>query len=97
MPLLFKRVKQVRRVHMCEPEHDPFIKRVSRVDPNITRTHLTSIHDLFINGLVVSGSQVVSDFATPILYYFFIFIFSLYSSSTIIFFNKKCYIHNIFL
>ena len=65
MPLLFKRVKQVRRVYMCEPEHDPFIKRVSCVDPNMTRTHLASTHDLFINGLVVSGSQVVSDFATP--------------------------------
>ena len=56
MPLLFKRVKQVRRVHMCEPEHDPFIKRVSRVNPNMTRTHLASTHDLFINRLVVSGS-----------------------------------------
>ena len=65
MPLLFKRVKQVRRVHMCEPEHDPFIKRVSRVDPNMTRTHLASTHDLFINGLIMSGSRVVSDFATP--------------------------------
>ena len=65
MLLLFKRVKQVRRVYMCEPEHDPFIKRVSRVNPNMTRTHLASTHDLFINGLVVSGSRVVSDFATP--------------------------------
>ena len=65
MPLLFKRVKQVRRVHMCEPEHDPFIKRVSCVDPNITRTYLASTHDLFINELVVSGSRVVLDFATP--------------------------------
>ena len=65
MPLLFKRVKQVRRVYTCEPEHDPFIKRVSRVNPNMTRTHLASTYDLFINGLVVSGSRVVSDFATP--------------------------------
>ena len=65
MPLLFKRVKQVRRVYMREPEHDPFIKRVTRVDPNMTWTHLTSTHDLFINRLVVSGSRVVSNFATP--------------------------------
>ena len=38
-----------------EHEHDLFIKRVSRVNPEMTRTHLTSAHDLFINGLVVSG------------------------------------------
>ena len=65
MPLLSKRVKQVKRVHMCEPEHDPFIKRVSRVDPNMTRIHLASTHDLFINRLVVSDSWVVSVIATP--------------------------------
>ena len=42
-----------------EHEHDPFIKRVSRVDPNMIRTRLASTHDLFVNGLVVSGSWVV--------------------------------------
>ena len=47
-----------------EHEHDPFIKRVSRVNPNMTRTHLASTHVLVINGLVMSGSQVMSDFAT---------------------------------
>ena len=53
---------------MCvEHEHDPFIKRVSRVNPNMTQTHLTLTYDLFINELVVSGSQIVSNFATPIL------------------------------
>ena len=45
-------------------EHDPFIKRVSRVNLNMTRNRLTLTHDLFINGLIVSGLQVVSDFAT---------------------------------
>ena len=48
-----------------EHKHDPFSKRVSRVDPNMTRIRLASTHDLFINGLVVSGSQIVSDCATP--------------------------------
>jgi len=48
-----------------EHEHDPFIKRVNRVNPNMTGTRLVSTHDLFINGLIVSGSHVVSDFATP--------------------------------
>ena len=46
-----------------EHEHDPFIKQVGRVNLNMTRTHLASTHDLFINRLVLSGSQVVSDFA----------------------------------
>ena len=49
-----------------EHELDPFIKRVSRVNPNMSRIYLASTYDLFINGLVVSGSQVVSDFVTPI-------------------------------
>ena len=31
----------------------------------MTRTHLVSTYDLFINMLVVSGSQVMSDFAIP--------------------------------
>ena len=31
----------------------------------MTRTRLASTHNLFINGLVVSGSRVVLDFATP--------------------------------
>ena len=31
------------------------------------RTRLALTHDLFINGLAVSGSRVVSDFATPSL------------------------------
>ena len=47
-----------------EHEHDPFIKRVSRVNPNMTWIHLTSTYDLFINGLVMSGLWVVSNFAT---------------------------------
>ena len=47
-----------------EHEHDPFIKRVSYVNPNMIRTRLASTHDLFINGLVVSDLQFVSDFAT---------------------------------
>ena len=42
-----------------EHEHDPFIKQVSYVDPNMTRTHLASTHDLFINKLVMSGSRVI--------------------------------------
>ena len=45
-------------------EHDPFIKWVSCVNPNLTRTRFTSTHDLFINGLIVLGLQVMSDFAT---------------------------------
>ena len=46
-------------------EHDPFINQVSCVDSNMTRTRLVSTHDLFINGLVMLGSWVVSDFVTP--------------------------------
>ena len=49
-----------------EHKHDPFIKQVSLVDPNMTRTCLASTHDLFINGLVMSSSQVMSYFDTPI-------------------------------
>ena len=45
-------------------EHNPFIKWVSYVDLNMIRTHLSSTHDLFINGLVVLGLWVMSDFAT---------------------------------
>ena len=45
-------------------DHDPFIKWVSHVDPDMTRNCLDSTHDLFINGLIVSGSRVMSDFAT---------------------------------
>lgn len=45
-------------------EHDLFIKRISCVDPNMTRIHLASTHHLFINKLVVSSSWVVLDFAT---------------------------------
>ena len=48
-----------------EHEPDSFIKQVSRVNPNMTRTCLALTYDLFIKGLVVSGLQVVSDFATP--------------------------------
>ena len=48
-------------------EHVLVIKRVSCVDPNITQTHLASIHDLFINRLAVSGSPVILDFVTPTL------------------------------
>ena len=46
-------------------EHDPFIKRVSHVNSNMTRTHLVSTHDLFINKLVMLDSRVMSNFATP--------------------------------
>ena len=46
-------------------EHDLFIKQVSHVNPNMTRTCLASTYDLFINVLVVSGLRVVLDFATP--------------------------------
>ena len=48
-----------------EHEHDPFSKQVSNVDPNMIRTRLISTHDLFINGLVVSDSRIMSDFFTP--------------------------------
>ena len=48
-----------------EYEHDSFIKEVSCVNPNTIQTRLASTHDLFINGLVVSSSWVVSDFAIP--------------------------------
>ena len=47
-----------------ELEHNPFIKWVSYVDPNMIRTHLGSTHDLFINGLVILSLWVMSDFAT---------------------------------
>ena len=45
-------------------DHDSFIKWISRVNPDMTRNRLDSTHDLFINGLIVSGSRVMSDFAT---------------------------------
>ena len=48
-----------------EYEHNLFIKQVSRVNPNMTQTRLVLTHDLFRNRLVVSGSQVVLDFSTP--------------------------------
>ena len=48
-----------------EPKHAPFIKWVNYVDLNMTRTHLVSTHDLFINRLVISNSQVVSNFVIP--------------------------------
>ena len=50
-----------------EHDHDPFIKRVNRVNPNMTKTCLASTYDLFINRLVVSSSRIVSNFATPSL------------------------------
>lgn len=46
-------------------EHDPFIKRVNHVNPNMIQTRLASTHDLYINELIVLGSQAVSNFATP--------------------------------
>ena len=46
-----------------EYEHDSFIKQVSYVNLNTTRTHLALTHDLFINRLVMSSLWVVSDFA----------------------------------
>ena len=48
-----------------ELEYDMFIKWVNRVDLNMTRIYLTSIHDLFINGLVASDSLVMLYFPTP--------------------------------
>jgi len=39
-----------------EHEHNLFIKRVSRVNLNMTRTHLSSTHDLFINELIMLDS-----------------------------------------
>ena len=48
-----------------EYEYNLFMKQVSRVNPNMTQTRLALTHDLFINKLVVSGSQVVLDFSTP--------------------------------
>ena len=49
-----------------EYEHNSFIKQASCINLNMIRTCLASTHDLFINGLVMSGSQVMLDFATPI-------------------------------
>ena len=49
-----------------EYEHNSFIKQASCINPNMIRTCLALTHDLFINGLVMSGSQVMLDFATPI-------------------------------
>ena len=49
-----------------EYEHNLFIKQASYINLNMIRTCLASTHDLFINGLVMSGSQVMLDFATPI-------------------------------
>ena len=46
-----------------EHEHEPFIKQVNRVDLNMTWNRLVLTHDLSINGLVVSISQVVLNFA----------------------------------
>ena len=46
-----------------EYEHEPFIKQVNRVDLNMTWSRLVLTHDLSINGLVVSISQVVLNFA----------------------------------
>ena len=48
-----------------EHKHDSFIKWVNRVNPNLIRTWLASTYGIFINMLVVSGSWVVSNFATP--------------------------------
>ena len=48
----------------AEHEPDLFIKRVNHVNLNMTRTCLISTRDQFINGLVGSDSQVMSDFAT---------------------------------
>ena len=41
-----------------------FYLAISYVDQNMTWIHLDSTYDLFINGLVVSGLWVMSDFAT---------------------------------
>ena len=50
-----------------EHKLNPFIKWVSRVNPNMTQIHLTSTHNLFINGLIMSNLWTVLDFATPTL------------------------------
>ena len=44
----------------AEHEPDPFIKW-PEYDPN----PFSSTYNLFINGLMMSGSRVMSDFATP--------------------------------
>ena len=46
-------------------EHDLFIKWVGHVNLNITQTRLASTRNIFINGLIMSGSQVVLNFVTP--------------------------------
>ena len=48
-----------------EYKPDSFIKRVSHVDLDMTWIHLTLAYNMFINRLVVLGSQVVSNFVTP--------------------------------
>lgn len=39
-----------------EYEYDLLIKRISRVDLNMTRIHLASTYDIFINRVVVLSS-----------------------------------------
>lgn len=51
-------------LYVIEPKHDMFIKQVKRVDLNMIQIRLPSIHELFINKLVVSVLQVMLDFAT---------------------------------
>ena len=48
-----------------EYKHNLFIKRVSRVNPNMTLTRLASTYYMFINELVILGSLVMLDFSTP--------------------------------
>ena len=50
-------------------KHDPFVKRVSRVNLNITQTCLTSTNNIFINELIVSELWIMSDFITPTLHH----------------------------
>ena len=54
-----------------EHEHNPFIKQVSSVDPNMTRTCLASTHNLFINRLVVSGCGSCQILPPLLLFYDF--------------------------
>ena len=49
---------------MFEPDHNPFIKQVNCVNLNMTQTNLTSTHNLFINGLIMLDSRILSNLAT---------------------------------
>ena len=46
-------------------ENNLFIKRVNRVNSNITQTRLALTYDLFIKMLVMSGLRIMLNFSTP--------------------------------